>query len=338
LRLKNPAKLRKLWLFGLLGTKVTTLSAMPFSPDDLAVLKGLFDQNSIKDEFKQFAEMQTATSHQLQEHMTKLTSDVIKVQGDIANLRAEYDKKIKELQDKMDTTSCASTAGSVSTPRTWASSDAKRPRTEMQRAAPMMEAPLPEGGNENRVWLHGFRRDFYSSYFLKIGADLIAKAGVDDVIAKQCKVRAFNMKQRFSIDFPAVGVARDFIRKVNGMGYVAVDPAAAGGDHPVLRAAQDRSKVDREKIAYMTKAWKVVHDTIATSEGWVRGMTLRSTGTDGVLFVENAEKTDGYKVVRLAFGTAVPTMDTNDQLLMNTFKLDEAAIVSLKEKIRAAWL
>eukprot|EP00972_Heterocapsa_arctica_P096311 14209346-Heterocapsa_arctica.AAC.1 len=62
---------------------------------------------------------------------------------------------------------------------------------------------MAEGGNENRVWIHGFKKDFYSSYFLNIGSELLTKCCGDEVIIKQCKVRAFNMKQRFSIDFPA---------------------------------------------------------------------------------------------------------------------------------------
>ena len=206
----------------------------------------------------------------------------------------------------------------------------------------MMETALSEGGNMNRVWIFAFKGDYCSSYFLKIGADLLNKAGIDDVIIKQCKIRAFNMKQRFSIDFPLVGIARDFVRLVNAMGYMAEDPADVTGEHPTLRAAPDRSKEDREKITYMTKAWKVVHDSLANNRGWIKGMTLRSTGTDGVLFVGNSEKSGGFRIVRFNFGmtvgTAMPTMGMNFDVLNKQFGMDSVGIEAMKEKIRASWL
>eukprot|EP00972_Heterocapsa_arctica_P001147 161859-Heterocapsa_arctica.AAC.1 len=150
--------------------------------------------------------------------------------------------------------------------------------------------------------------------------ELLTKCCGDEVIIKQCKVRAFNMKQRFSIDFPAVGIAREFVRKVNCLEYVAKDPADRAGQHPTLRATPDRSKEDRERITYMTKAWKVVHETLKDNAGWTEGMSLRSTGTDGVLFVENAEKNDGFRVVRMTFDTALlPVMDMNVDVLSSLF-------------------
>ena len=202
----------------------------------------------------------------------------------------------------MDSASATSTAGDSSA--TWPSSAAKRARSEHHGRSPMMETAMPEGGNANRVWIFGFKRDFYSTYFLNIGTILLSRAGIADAVIKNCKVRAFNMKMRFSIDFSSVVIARDFTRLVNNMGYVATDPAAGASEHPTLRAAPDRSKDDRERIAYMTKAWKVVYDTLSANDGWAKRMALRSTGTDGVLFIENPEKTDGFTVVRMTFAAA----------------------------------
>ena len=175
-----------------------------------------------------------------------------------------------------------------------------------------------------------------------MGTDLFNKAGIDDVITKQYKIRAVNMKQRFSIDFPSVGIARDFVRLVNAMGFVAEDSADTTGQHPTLRAAPDRSKEDREKITYMTKAWKVVRDSLANNKGWIKGMTLRSTGTDGVLFIENSEKSDGFRIVRFNFGmtvgAAMLTMDMNFDVLNRQFGMESVGIEAMKEKIRASWL
>ena len=177
---------------------------------------------------------------------------------------------------------------------------------------------------------------------MKIGTDLLNKAGIDDVIVKQCRIRAFNMKQRFSIDFPSVGIARDFVRLVNAMGFVAEDSADTTGQHPTLRAAHDRSKEDREKITYVTKAWKVARDSLANNRGWIKGMTLRSTGTDRALFIENSEKSDGFRIVRfnfgMAVGTAMPTMDMNFGVLNRQFGMENFGIEAMREKIRASWL
>eukprot|EP00972_Heterocapsa_arctica_P087714 12935760-Heterocapsa_arctica.AAC.1 len=68
-------------------------------------------------------------------------------------------------------------------------------------------------------------------------------------------------------------------------------------------------------------------------------MVLRSTGTDGVLFIENAEKNDGYRVVRMTFGTALlPEMDMNVDFLRSVFSASAEDIDSLKEKIKASWM
>ena len=318
---------------------------MPFSADDLEVLKGMFETSNnsvvgLVNKMDNFVEQQAQNAKALAEHLTRLTDDMVQVKDDIANMRLEYDRKLRDLNGKLDlasaSASTASTAGDA-TP-SWPSSK----KTKFTRTEPAMETAMAEGGNMNRVWIFGFKRDFYSSYFLKMGADLLNKAGIDDIIIKQCKVRAFNMKARFSIDFPSVGIARDFVRLVNAMGFVAEDRSDSTGQHPTLRAAQDRSKEDREKITYMTKAWKVVHDSLADNKGWDKGMTLRSTGTDGVLFIENPEKTDGYRIVRFNFGmtvgTAMPTMDMNFDVLSRQFGLENVDIEAMKDKIRASWL
>ena len=270
------------FVFGILEPYATPLHPSSFSDDDLEVLKGMFQASSVMGKLENFKEQHAASSKQLRDHLARLTGDMVQVKDDIANMRAEYDKKLKELSNKMDSASTASTAGeSTASWPTQASQKVKYNRSE-----PMTETTMPEGGNMNRVWIINFKRDFCSSYFLKIGAGLLNKAGIDDIIIKQCKVWAFNVKQRFSIDFPAVGIARDFVRFVNAMGCMAEDPADAAGQHPILRAAPDRSKEDRDKVTYMTKAWKVVHDSLWDNWGWVKGMALRSIGTDGVLFIE----------------------------------------------------
>ena len=55
-------------------------------------------------------------------------------------------------------------------------------------------------------------------------------------------------------------------------------------------------------------------------------MTLRSTGTDGVLFVENSEKSDGFRIVRFNFGmtvgAAMPTVDINFDVLSRQFGME----------------
>eukprot|EP00972_Heterocapsa_arctica_P091744 13528881-Heterocapsa_arctica.AAC.1 len=70
---------------------------MPFSTGDMATLKGLFQENSMKDEFKQFAEQQMVASREMHEHLTRLTNDMIQVKSDIEKLWVDYDMKIKEL-------------------------------------------------------------------------------------------------------------------------------------------------------------------------------------------------------------------------------------------------
>ena len=191
--------------------------------------------NSVMGKMDNFMEQQSATSKQLSDHLSKLTGDMVQVKDDIANSRLEYDRKLRDFGSRMDSASAsASTASTTgdSTP-SWPTSK----KFGLTRSEPMMETALSEGGNMNRVWIFGFKRDFYSSYFLKMGAGLFNKAGIDDVIVKQCKIRAFNVKQRFSIDFPSVGIARDFVRLVNAMGFMVEDLADVTGEHPTLRAA-----------------------------------------------------------------------------------------------------
>ena len=92
----------------------------------------------------------------------------------------------------------------------------------------------------------------------------------------------------------------------------------------------------------MTKAWKVVYDTLSANDGWAKGMALRSTGTDGVLFIENPEKTDGFTVVRMMFaaagGVLLSTVNHNADVLRRVFSASDDDISTLKEKIRQAWL
>ena len=211
-----------------LNVQVVPVHAMPFSQEDLATLTKLIEANSVKAEFTAFAAHQAETTRELHKHLSALTGDLVKIQSDIASLRAEYDTKIKELHNRMDSASATSTAGDSSA--TWPSSAAKRARSEHHGRSPMMETAMPEGGNANRVWIFGFKRDFCSTYFLNIGTILLSRAGIDDAVIKNCKVRAFNMKMRFSIDFPSVVIARDFTRLVNNMGYVATDPAAGASE------------------------------------------------------------------------------------------------------------
>ena len=124
---------------------------MPFSADDLEVLKGMFEasNNSVIGKMDNFMEQQSATSKQLSDHLTKLTSDMIQVKDDIANLRLEYDRKLRDLGSRLDSASAsastASTAGD-STPSWPASKKFKHTRSE-----PMMETALSDGGNMNRA-------------------------------------------------------------------------------------------------------------------------------------------------------------------------------------------
>ena len=143
------------WLVGALSILVPPLAAMPFSADDLEVLKGMFEasNNSVMGKMDKFMEQQSATSKQLSD-LAKLMSDTIQVKDDIANLRLEYDRKLRDLGSRMDSASAsastASTAGD-STPSWPASKKFKHTRSE-----PMMETALSEGGNVNRVWILGF--------------------------------------------------------------------------------------------------------------------------------------------------------------------------------------
>merc|ERR1719198_686709 len=117
------------------------------------------------------------------------------------------------------------------------------------------------------------------------------------------------------------------------MAYQAADPADGAGGHPMLRAAPGRH---RGKISFMTKAWEAVNDVLTERSGWVKGMTMRSTGTDGVLFVENPEKNDGHRIVRVTIATAMPTVDTNDAVLTGMFSMGADEIALLRDKIKTA--
>ena len=76
---------------------------MLFSADDLEVLKGMFEasNNSVMGKMDNFMEQQSATSKQLSDHLSKLTGDTTQVKDDIANLRLEYDRKLRDLGSRI---------------------------------------------------------------------------------------------------------------------------------------------------------------------------------------------------------------------------------------------
>eukprot|EP00972_Heterocapsa_arctica_P035518 5227769-Heterocapsa_arctica.AAC.1 len=75
---------------------------MPLTPGDPASLKGILKdelkENSIKDEFKQFAEQQLAASREMHEEFTRLTNEFIKDIDAIVKRRTEFIKEKKDIE------------------------------------------------------------------------------------------------------------------------------------------------------------------------------------------------------------------------------------------------
>ncbi len=76
-----------------------------------------------------------------------------------------------------------------------------------------------------------------------------------------------------------------------------------------LFARFDRSAIDRTRIGLMTILWGMLHPMLEDSMNWESSYRLRSTGSAGVLWIDDQNLLDGYELATIKFFDAGPSFD-----------------------------
>ncbi len=71
----------------------------------------------------------------------------------------------------------------------------------------------------------------------------------------------------------------------------------------------ERSAVDRSRIGLMTSLWGLLHPMLVDSMNWDNSLRLRSTGSAGVLWIDDQTILDGYELSTIKFFEAGPSFD-----------------------------
>ena len=132
-------------------------------------------------------------------------------------------------------------------------------------------------------------------------------------------------------------MARDFIRKVNGLMHRYDDPRTKMSVGP-LRAGPDRSPADRRKVNHVSVAWKCINDVLTVSPMWNKDvMKLKTKGPDGAIYALDTSNDDPFTIFQANFACSAPTF-TLDQESLSHIRVDADGAAATQKSINDAWV
>ena len=103
-----------------------------------------------------------------------------------------------------------------------------------------------------------------------------------------------------------------------------------------LFARFDRSAIDRTRIGLMTILWGMLHPMLEDSMNWESSYRLRSTGSAGVLWIDDQNLLDGYELATIKFFDAGPSFDWHYRYLFY-YGINNDQLETVRTEALAAW-